>query len=210
MGWTETCAVDERMRFVIAVERQEESFSALCQRFKVSRKTGYKWFDRYEAQGVEGLVNLSRAPHERPQAMPTEIAERCLEVRRTYPSWGPAKVQAYLRRRAPATRWPAASTIGALFDREGLTVRRKFRRRSPPSSAPFAHCGAPNDVWCIDFKGWFLDRQRNPLRAADACRCGEPLSAALPANVSHRYGPCLAGAGSGVPRVRPAQGAALR
>lgn len=171
MGWTETCAVDERMRFVIAVEKQEESFSALCRRFKVSRKTGYKWFDRYEEQGVEGLVDLSRAPHDRPQALAAEFAERCLEVRRTYPSWGPAKVRAYLERRAPATRWPAVSTIGALFDREGLTVRRKFRRRSPPSSTPFAQCGGPNDVWCIDFKGWFLTGNGThcePLTLSDA------------------------------------------
>jgi putative transposase len=171
MGWMETCAVDERMRFVIAAEKQEESFSALCRRFKVSRKTGYKWIDRYEEHGVEGLVDLSRAPHDRPQALSADIAEHCLEVRRTYPSWGPAKVQAYLKRNAPATRWPAASTIGALFDREGLTVQRKFRRRSPPSSIPFAQCGHPNDVWCIDFKGWFLTGNGahcEPLTLSDA------------------------------------------
>jgi transposase InsO family protein len=77
------------------------------------------------------------------------------------------KVRAYLARRDPQTAWPAASTIGELFDREGLTVKRKLRRRSPPSSAPFAHCGAANDVWCIDFKGWFL--------TGDGTRC-EPLT----------------------------------
>jgi putative transposase len=171
MGWMETCAVDERMRFVIAVERREESFSAMCRRFGVSRKTGYKWLDRFAEAGVEGLADLSRAPHEHPQAVASAIAERCLEVRRRYPTWGPSKVRAYLERRAPATRWPAASTIGALFEREGLTVRRKFRRRSPPSSAPFAHCGGANDVWCIDFKGWFLTGDGThcePLTLSDA------------------------------------------
>jgi transposase InsO family protein len=82
------------------------------------------------------------------------------------------KVRAYLERLRPSRDWPAASTIGALFDREGLTVKRKLRRRSPPSSAPFAHCGAANDVWCIDFKGWFLtgDGSRcEPLTLSDAC-----------------------------------------
>jgi transposase InsO family protein len=81
------------------------------------------------------------------------------------------KVLAYLERSAPKTAWPAASTIGELFDREGLTVKRKLRRRSPPSSAPFAHCEAANDVWCIDFKGWFLtgDGKRcEPLTITDA------------------------------------------
>lgn len=167
MGWKETCAVDERMRFVIAAEKREESFAAVCRRFGVSRKTGYEWFDRYEELGVEGLADRSRAPHKHPQAMATAIAERCLTVRREHPTWGPVKVRAYLERHDRTTAWPAPSTIGALFDREGLTVKRKLRRRSPPSSAPFAECGSPNDVWCIDFKGWFL--------TGDGTHC-EPLT----------------------------------
>jgi transposase InsO family protein len=167
----ETCVVDERMRFMLAVERQEETFAALCRRFSVSRKTGYKWLERYEAAGVEGLIDRSRAPHAHPQAVSGTIAERCLAVRRAHPSWGPAKVRAYLERRDPVIAWPAASTIGTLFDREGLTVRRRLRRRSPPSSAPFADCAAANDVWCIDFKGWFLTGDGThcePLTLADA------------------------------------------
>jgi transposase InsO family protein len=81
------------------------------------------------------------------------------------------KVRAWLERKAPATEWPAASTIGGLFDREGLTVKRKLRRRSPPSSAPFAECTAANDVWCIDFKGWFMTGDGDycePLTLTDA------------------------------------------
>jgi transposase InsO family protein len=167
----ETCAVDERMRFMMAVEREEESFAIACRRFGVSRKTGYKWLSRYQSLGVEGLLDRSRAPLDHPQAVPAKLAERCLEVRRAHPSWGPVKVRAYLMRRAPATSWPASSTIGALFDREGLTVKRRLRRKSVPSSAPFAACGAANDVWCIDFKGWFLtgDGKRcEPLTLSDA------------------------------------------
>ncbi len=171
MGWTETCAVDERMRFVIAVDAREEAFAAVCRRFGVSRKSGYKWLERYEEAGVEGLVDRSRAPLHHPQAVTEEIAERCLAVRRAHPTWGPVKVRAWLERRAPQTPWPAASTIGALFDREGLTIKRRLRRRSPPSSAPFAHCGAANDVWCVDFKGWFLTGDGThcePLTLSDA------------------------------------------
>jgi putative transposase len=171
MGWMETCAVDERMRFVMAVEGQEEVFSNLCRRFGVSRKTGYKWLERYREAGVEALVDRSRAPLHHPQAMTEEIAERCLAVRRAHPTWGPVKVKGWLERRAPQTSWPALSTIGALFDREGLTVKRRLRHRSPPSSAPFAQCAAANDVWCIDFKGWFLtgDGKRcEPLTLSDA------------------------------------------
>jgi putative transposase len=171
MGWKETCAVEERMEFVVAVRKQEESFAGICRRFGICRRIGYKWLARFEEEGAVGLLDRSRSPRHHPQAIAERIAERCLEVRRSHPTWGPVKVRAYLERRAPATEWPAASTIGELFDREGLTVKRKLRRRSPPSSAPFAHCGAANDVWCIDFKGWFLtgDGKRcEPLTITDA------------------------------------------
>ena len=99
----------------------------MCRRFGVSRKTGYKWLARYEEDGVEGLLDRSRAPLHHPEAMTGQIAERCIAVRRAHPSWGPVKVRAYLDRRAPRTKWPAASTIGTLFDREGLTVKRRLR-----------------------------------------------------------------------------------
>jgi putative transposase len=171
MGWKETCAVEERMRFVMAVQKHEESFAAICRRFGVSRRVGYKWLDRFEEEGAAGLFDRSRAPLHHSQTIAERIAERCLEVRRAHPTWGPVKVRAYLERLAPRTEWPAASTIGELFDREGLTVKRKLRRRSPPSRAPFAHCEAANDVWCIDFKGWFLtgDGKRcEPLTLSDA------------------------------------------
>jgi putative transposase len=167
MGWKETCAVDERMRFVIAAEKREEPLAALCREFGVSRKTGYEWLGRHRQEGIEGLLDRSRAPHHHPQAIADEIAERCVAVRRAHPTWGPVKVRAFLGRQAPSIDWPAASTIGLLFDREGLTVKRKLRRRSPPSSAPFGHCGAANDTWCIDFKGWFV--------TGDGARC-EPLT----------------------------------
>jgi transposase InsO family protein len=171
MGWTETCAVDERMRFVIAAEKHEESFAALCRGFGVSRRVGYKWLARYREVGVDGLLDHSRAPLHHPHAVADDVAARCLALRRQHPTWGPLKVLAGLRRKSPATQWPAASTIGALFDREGLTVKRKLRRRGPPSSAPFADCEAANEVWCIDFKGWFLtgDGKRcEPLTLTDA------------------------------------------
>lgn len=171
MGWTETCAVDERMRFVMAAEKGDMAFAALCREFRVSRKTGYKWLARYAEEGVAGLVDRSRAALHHPQATPAAIAERCLDVRRAHPTWGPAKVRAWLARRWPRTAWPVASSIGELFDREGLTVKRRLRRRSPPSSAPFGQCAAANDVWCMDFKGWFLTGDGShcePLTVSDA------------------------------------------
>ena len=171
MGWMETCAMDERMRFVLAMERQEEAMAALCRRFGVSRKSGYKWLERYRAEGVAGLGDRSRAPHHHRREVSRDVAERCLAVRQAHPTWGPVKVRAFLQRRAPGVAWPAASTLGALFDREGLTVKRRLRRRAAPAGAPFAACLGANDVWAIDFKGWFLTGDGThcePLTLADA------------------------------------------
>jgi putative transposase len=167
MGWMETCALEERIGFVKAIEAADESFAVVCRRFGVSRKTGYKWLGRYAVEGTPGLLDRSRAPLSHPQAIAAELVERCLAVRLKHPTWGPVKVQAWLMRHDPLTGWPAASSIGRLFDANGLTVRRRLRRRSPPSTLPFAACTAANDVWCIDFKGWFL--------TGDGARC-EPLT----------------------------------
>jgi putative transposase len=167
MVWRKTCAMEERIHFVMAVKRREESFAAICRSFGVSRRVGYKWLERYGDEGIEGLKDRSRAPLHHPQAVAERIAERCIRVRRMHPTWGPLKVRAWLEAHKPQTQWPASSTIGELFDREGLTVKRRLRRRRPPSSAPFAPCAGANDVWCIDFKGWFV--------TGDGGRC-EPLT----------------------------------
>ncbi len=199
MAWKETCAVDERMRFVMAVECGEEAVAALCRQFGISRRVGYKWLGRYEEAGVAGLADRSRAPLHPPHALSPAVREWCLEVRRAHPTWGPVKVRAWLRRRAPELRWPAASSIGALFDREGLTVKRKRRRRCPPRTAPFAACGAANHVWCIDFKGWFL--------TGDGSRC-EPLTLS---DAHSRYLlRCQAVGRTGVAQVWPILDAAFR
>ena len=103
--------------------------------------------------------------------MAAELLEAALALRRAHPTWGPVKVRACARAEEPGRPWPAASTIGALFDREGLTVKRRLRRRAPPGGPLFA-ADAANDVWTIDFKGWFRtgDGVRvDPLTLADAC-----------------------------------------
>jgi putative transposase len=171
MPWRETRVMDERARFVLAVEAGEEPVAAVCRRFGISRDKGYKWLRRWQAEGAAGLADRSRAPRSHPQAVAEELLEACLALRRQHPTWGPAKVKAALERRSPGQPWPAASTIGALFDREGLTVRRKLRRRTPPGGPLFA-AEAANDVWSMDFKGWFRtgDGIRvDPLTLSDAC-----------------------------------------
>ncbi len=171
MPWRESCAMEQRACFMLVAERGEESFAALCRQFGISRDTGYRWLRRWQAEGGAGLVERSRAPRTNARAVAPELLEACLDLRRRHPTWGPVKVKAALERRHPGWLWPAASTIGALFAREGLTARRKRRRRTPPGGPLFA-ADAPNDVWALDFKGWFRtgDGARcDTLTLADAC-----------------------------------------
>jgi len=144
-----------RMRLVNALVAEEDSMTALCEEYGVSRKTGYKWLTRFRAQGPLGLAERSRAPHVVPWAVTQAQADAVVGLRRQHPSWGPKKLRAKLLARAPEQHWPAQSTIGDVLQREGLSQRRKPRRRATPTPTGVPPIVAPNDVWCVDFKGWF-------------------------------------------------------
>src|SRR5579871_4001040 len=171
MSWKETCAVDEKMAFIVEYLRGDEPMTTLCQRFGVSRETGYRLLRRYEAEGAAGLEPRSRAPHRHGRALEPEIAEQIAALRRERPFWGPKKLRVVLERRHPERAWPAASTIGDILRREGLSEPRRRRRTAQPLSRPFLPVEAPNDLWCIDFKGWFRTadgQRRDPLTITDA------------------------------------------
>lgn len=166
MPWKETCAVDERLLMITEYRRGEASVSELCRRYGVSRKTVHKWIGRFEAEGVGGLLDRSHAPHSCAHRLNEKLAEEVVSVRRRYPTWGPKKIRRWLEDHKPGRHWPALSTIAAVIERAGLTVHRKTRSRIP-ASAPFGSCTAANDIWTVDFKGWF--------RTGDGERC-DPLT----------------------------------
>ena len=172
LPWKQTSPEVERLRLVERYAAGEESLAELSRLFGVSRKTAYKTIRRHEAEGKVGLQDRSRAPHRHPNATPVELAERIIGMKRKHPSWGPKKVIAGLRLTEPETPWPSPSTAGVILDRAGLVKRRRRRkRRSTPWDEPFADANRPNDVWSIDFKGWFRtgDGTRiDPLTAQDA------------------------------------------
>lgn len=155
MPWQEVCPMDARMRFVAAVRAGEDSMTAMCEEYGVSRRVGYKWLARYEAEGPRGLQARRPGPRRVPWAITQAQAEAIVTLRRQHPSWGPKKLRAKLLARAPEQHWPALSTIGDLLQREGLSQRRKRRRRAIPTPTGVPPIVAPNDVWCVDFKGWF-------------------------------------------------------
>ena len=167
MPWKESCVMNERMKFLAEYLKQDWSVSALCRKFGISRKTGYKWIDRYLRDGPPGLFEHSRAPHHHPEAVSDAIVDRILRLREQKPRRGPRKLRAWLVEHEPDIDWPAISTFGRILARHGKVVPRVIRRRTPPYTQPFQHSTAPNDVWCADFKGWF--------RTGDGQRC-EPLT----------------------------------
>jgi transposase InsO family protein len=155
MPWKETCAMDERMRFIEAWKLREVPVTELCDVFEISRKTAYKWIGRYEEEGRAGLSERSRAPHECPHAIEPWMRRLLVSTRKAHRWWGPRKLRAWLQRQRPEIELPAASTVGELLKREGLVSPRRYRRRVAQMVQPFAKCLGPNDVWCIDFKGQF-------------------------------------------------------
>ena len=167
MPWTETCAMDERIRFVIEYDQDELSMTRLCAKYNISRKTGYKWLQRAAEDGLDHLHDRSRRPRRCPCQTPIEIEQAVLALRAEHPTWGPKKLLRRLRDSDDRIAWPARSTIAQILHRHGLVIARKRRCRAAPSQQPLAHCGKANVVWCIDFKGWF--------RTADGRRC-DPLT----------------------------------
>lgn len=169
MPWRSATVEDARREFLIAYQNEEASFSALCRYFGITRPTGYKWLGRF-ARG-EGLGDRSRAPHVQRFATPSWQQAEILALRARHPLWGPKKLLPVLQRRRPEVAWPAASTVGEILRREGLTHPRPRRRRTLPNEQPLSHAEQPNAVWCADFKGWFLTgdgRRCDPLTITDA------------------------------------------
>jgi putative transposase len=164
--------MDQRVAFIADWLRDEWTMTELAERYQISRKTAYKWVDRYEVDPERGLAERSRAPHAHGRAMGAEVQQAIVTLRRAHPHWGPKKLRAILLAREAEGAWPAASTMGDLLRREGLSQPRRRTRYLVPLTQPLAAAHAPNDVWTADFKGWFrtADGTRcDPLTLADAC-----------------------------------------
>jgi putative transposase len=159
MPWQERCAVDERTRFVGEYLSGLWTMTELCERFAVSRKTGYKWLQRYDTGGRSALVDQSRRPHGHPDAIPDRVVQRLLEVRHRFPRWSIGKVVTWVARRSPRTAWPCRTTAYELMTRAG--VPRAPKRPGPSAGRPPAQIRelteplAANAVWTTDFKGKF-------------------------------------------------------
>jgi putative transposase len=153
MPWRESCIMDERIRFIADVDRDEEAIAALCRRYGISRKTGYVWLARYRSEGPAGLVDRSHAPHEHGRVTSPALREAILALRAQRPSWGPRKLIAKLSALQPEIAWPSASTAGMILKRAGLVEARRASRRAPPRLGALTEPCHANHVWAADYKG---------------------------------------------------------
>jgi transposase InsO family protein len=172
MPWQECDVVDQRTEFVLRVIQGPERFGDVCRAYGISRKTGYKWKERFLSEGLPGLGDASR----RPKTSPTELSEsmvcQIVKLKHAHPGWGPRKLRAVLARTLPGTgELPSESSFKRVLDKAGLVERRRRRTTSQQSrlTTP-VRPERPNQVWTIDFKGWWYTRNRSrfePLTIRD-------------------------------------------
>jgi len=154
MPWKESSVVQERLKFVARLI-EGEAMTDLCREFGISRKTGYKIFNRYKADGTGAFDDRSRRPVRYANQLPEQVEALIVRLKHDKPHWGARKIRELLIRRLPGdVRLPAKSTIHAVLDRHGLVARMGPKRRRAQGT-PLSAGANPNDLWCADYKGHF-------------------------------------------------------
>jgi transposase InsO family protein len=151
--WKAKSPMDLRTEFIRRLG-ENERLSDLCREYGISRKTGHKFKKRFEQLGIEGLENQSRAPRVIPHKTSAEVEAIVVAERKMHPTWGGKKLKAVLEKRLGG-RFPSGSCITEILARHGLVQPRKRRARHTPTPTHLRQAAAPNDVWCIDYKGQF-------------------------------------------------------
>jgi transposase InsO family protein len=160
-----------KLEFVERATQPGAKLARVCREFGISRQTGTKWVKRFKVEGYEGLEERSRRPRSSPLSLAEELVMAVLELRDRHPSWGPKKLRGLLERRFGDSA-PSVATIARILRRAGV-VQAKRRRRpiAVIDHAPRIAAAAPNEVWTIDFKGWWRTRdgrRSEPLTVRDA------------------------------------------
>jgi transposase InsO family protein len=172
MPWKIIKTMDQKIQFIADWQLQNFSLTDLCQKYGISRPTGYKLLERYEQLGIEGLKEQSRAPKNCPHRTPKEILNLIFQEKLKNRKRGPRKIRAQLNRQYPELNLPAVSTVSYWLKKEGLVEKRKKRLHVPAYTQPFSNCQSPNDVWSIDYKGQFYMKNGHvcyPLTVSDNC-----------------------------------------
>lgn len=195
MPWKETCVVECRLEFVMRALREDSAFGELCQEYGISRKTGYKWKERFLERGLQGLEDLSRKPNQSPRQLAEDVVCEIVRIKKDHQGWGGAKIRKVYARMHPGVELPSESTFKRVLEKAGLVNKRKCKKSNA--------CGrienhtvaqAPNELWTADFKGWWYmkDHERcEPLTVRDDFSrfvlCANPLDDAKGSTVRRQF-----------------------
>jgi putative transposase len=155
MPWKETQKMDQRMEFVMKAVRCS-NFMELCREYGISRKTGYKWRERFVEHGIAGLEEESRRPHGHSEALKEPVVCEIIRLKNAHRHWGPRKIRELYRRKRGG-ELPSESSFKRVLERAGFTERR--RRRVAKEGGRLGDgrkAQAPNEVWTTDLKGWWM------------------------------------------------------
>lgn len=155
MPWRKTSPMNEKMHFIADYLRDVFTITELCEHYGISRKTGYKWIDRYLRDGPAGLEERPRQANRCPHKTPKELEVRIVETRQRHPSWGARKILSFLQRKYPEEQWPSRTTIHDMLKRKGLIRAQRRSRKLGHPGKPETRMDAPNQTWGADFKGHF-------------------------------------------------------
>jgi len=171
MPWKEVKPMEQKVLFIADWIKQIHTFSELCCQYGISRKTGYKWINRFQKSGFDGLHEASRKPSQSPLQTPYPVRQAIIELRhRGRMILGPKKIQVLLQQRFPSERPPSKTTIYNILHAEGLVEPQRRRRRVAPFPQPFSKVENVNDVWSADYKGQFRMQNQSwcyPLTVMD-------------------------------------------
>ena len=154
MPWLEVNPMDAKLFFLSDCLRNTGSFAELCRQHGISRKTGYKWYRRYQAQGINGLQEQSRRPRHSPETIPYVIRKEIIRLRKKY-TWGAKKLCDVLAQQHPEWAIPSHSTIYNILKAGGAIPDRKRKRRVVRTISALRAAQRPNELWTVDYKGQF-------------------------------------------------------
>lgn len=166
MAWELAKVENQRKELVNLYYKSHLSMSDICKRFGISRKTGYKWIRRFEVDGDLGLLDLPRTPIQPNRTYSEKQIEMAIDFKCKHLKWGPKKILATMKMQFPDQQWPSNTRLYEIFKEQGLTTKRRYRRKIP-ATHPLGDVTGANDVWMADFKGWF--------RTGDRSKC-EPFT----------------------------------
>jgi putative transposase len=170
MSWKRVDPMEERCRFVLLASEPRANLSELCREFGISRRIGYKWLYRFHQEGLHGLEDRSRRPLRCPRETAGEVVCEIVSIRQAHPRWGGVTIHEILKRRNNCQDIPSSRTIDRILSRCGMVKTRKRGKRRKYSPEQVVIPKGPNDVWTVDFKGWWFTKDGNrclPLTLRD-------------------------------------------